>query len=769
MKNRSFICFILAAVMLLSLCACGAQAGEPAAETQPADTSAEPVSAPDVSAPSASEEIEVESAELSDVDKQLELLSAAVEQLIQPVDELPWYYTVADLDHDGNLEFIAASQHPEDRSTNLKIWTVRDDRTSLSECSVVKDPEESFPDIMTDSADTYYDPATDTWFYMFYDNVILSDTEVYTSKSAFNLKNGAISYEAFAVEHTVVENKARTVSYTDSFGDTITAAQYNASGVTNFANAERSNTSFEWLKEAEVKDHARIVESYSVFMGVRKATETFPVPMPAAFLYPEGGEAPATTPAPATVPTPTPAPAPVSLYITKNPTNETRNIGKTATFVACANTFESLAWTFVAPNGTTCTPQQFAALVPNSVVSGTNSTTITVSNVIAGMHGWGAYCTFYYRGQTARTSTAYIYIKGIDPSPTPTPGPKTGDYVGTVIEFDNSMVTVECPGIDYFMISRSICEITGELYIGADARVYYTSTNARKPTVTRCEITGKEPDQHGDFAGTVFEFNYDTVTIECPGIDYFTVSKSICEISGELYTGAPARVYYDSRWARGVHVCRCTITGKEPEPQPVYGAMSGTSYHDTAFTVYVVLANGKGLHLNGGLVTIEGGNDIEGAPCVVYYSGEPTEETIYKIVIQGFEPAPAPEPEPEPEPEPAVGTMKGVSHHDTAATIAIRLENGTMVHIRGELVTIKGGSEIEDAECVVYYKGTPNEENIFKVEISGYDPVPEPASEPLPPIEEAPAEETASEEVSADQEVSEETGAEETASEPENG
>ena len=135
-----------------------------------------------------------------------------MDKLQQPVGELPWFYAVTDLDHDGSLEFIAASQHPSDRSTNLKLWEVSKDRKALTECKVQKDEEESFPDIMTDSVDTFHVTATDTWNYLFYDNIVLSESEVYTSKSAFHLKDGVISYEAFAVEHTVVENGTRQIS-----------------------------------------------------------------------------------------------------------------------------------------------------------------------------------------------------------------------------------------------------------------------------------------------------------------------------------------------------------------------------------------------------------------------------------------------------------------------------------------------------------------------------------------------------------------------------
>ena len=57
----------------------------------------------------------------TDIDNQLSYIFSQASSLKQN-DGNTWYYTVTDLDHDGSLEFIAASQHPQDRSTNLKVW-----------------------------------------------------------------------------------------------------------------------------------------------------------------------------------------------------------------------------------------------------------------------------------------------------------------------------------------------------------------------------------------------------------------------------------------------------------------------------------------------------------------------------------------------------------------------------------------------------------------------------------------------------------------------
>ena len=292
MNSKRFLGFLLAAVLLLSLAACGAApaASAPQATAAPQPTQAQtPAPAPaEITAQPAP------ASELSDIDAQLKLILTNMDKMQQPVGELPWYYSVTDLDHDGCLEFIAASQHPADRSTNLKVWEVSSDRTALTECTVEKDAEESFPDIMTDSADTFFVEANNSWNYLFYDNVVLSDMEVYTSKSSFCMKDGVISYTAYAVEHTVVENNVRQVSYTNASGEEIDQEEYNDSGVYAFAGAQRSSTGFEWLTNSEVRDINRLTGSYAVFMGVKKATENFPVPKPAAMNAPEATAAPAT-------------------------------------------------------------------------------------------------------------------------------------------------------------------------------------------------------------------------------------------------------------------------------------------------------------------------------------------------------------------------------------------------------------------------------------------------------------------------------------------
>ena len=577
MKNYRMTAIILALIMMLSLAACGsAQASAQGQETAPAGTEAQ-------SAPAEPVAPEVP-AELSDTDAQLELICDNMDKMLQPAGELPWFYTVTDLDHDGCIELIAASQHPQDRSTNLKIWEVSSDRTALTECSVEKDEEESFPDIMSDSMDTFH-TADDTWNYLFYDNVVISDTEVYTSKSAFSMKDDVISYEAFAVEHTLVENGVRTTTHTDIEGVEITPEQYNASGVQAFEGAERSSVSFEWLTADEARDIARLTESYQVFTGLKKATEHFPVPKPAALDAPEAtaspaptqAPAPTATPAPAATPVPTEAPAPQPIYleITKNPTSEPyKTTGGTALFIASANVFDYVSWMMVSPQGLEYTPAQFSAMFPQVSISGYYGTTLSLGNLTADVSGWGAYCTFYYKGMTARTTTAYVYVTA------PKPEPKSGVKYGSVLETKYAYVSIWLDEGYSVIAEWRVVDLDGDIYIGAPATVYW---DGDPNNVTYCVIKGSQPQPvpvYGSMSGYAHEGGGGYAINLVNGTQVF-VDAWKCKVEGNFYDGCDAIVYYID-YPSGSNIYKADIYGNMGllVPDDYQGGWAGSHYYD---------------------------------------------------------------------------------------------------------------------------------------------------------------------------------------------
>ena len=132
-------------------------------------------------------------ADPADVDTQIILIHSKLEELIVKDEENEWYYTVTDLDHNGKLEFVAASQNPDDLSTSLKVWEVNEDMTALEECKLAVEEGESFPDFLTDMADTFHDVKTDSWYYLCYDNVIGGENEFSTYKTAVTLKDKELS------------------------------------------------------------------------------------------------------------------------------------------------------------------------------------------------------------------------------------------------------------------------------------------------------------------------------------------------------------------------------------------------------------------------------------------------------------------------------------------------------------------------------------------------------------------------------------------------
>ena len=559
MRYRKLTSVLLAVLMLTGAFfgAAVAQADEPA---KAAETDAAVQAAPGA-----------ENYEVSDVDTQLALFVSHIADLKQQDGELTWYYAVTDLDHDGNLEFVAASQHPADRSTNLKAWQVNTDRTDLVECSLRKDPDESFPDILTDSCDTFHDTESDTWLYLFYDNIVISDSEVYTAKSAYHLEDGVIGYDAYAVEHTKIEDGVKTVSHTDMNGIPISPEQYNAAGVNAFAGMERSNTAFDWFAADEADKLSRLADSFAVFMGIKAAPETFPVLAPAALAQPaanpEPTPAPSASPAPAATPVPAPQPAytqPIFLSITKNPTNENRTVGDTALFVANANAFDSLSWTMVSPYGGEYAVEAFSYMCPDAPISGMYSTTLSIGNVAMDMNGWGAYCTFYYGGQTARTSTAYLYVSEKKAAPVA----PAGAYSGVVTDWSYSTVTVSITGGATLSIPWSISDLTGEVYYGAPAAVLWDGK-----TVTYCYVQGN--------------------------VKSVTVTETYGSMSGTAYRNSDSTLCIYLQNGNVVYV---------------------PSYSTGGYSCFI-----------SGVVPYAGG----GASCVVFYVGSPVADNIYSVEVYG--------------------------------------------------------------------------------------------------------------------------------------
>ena len=314
--------------------------------------------------------------------EQIYLILAQFDSLKQDGGSDAWLYAVTDLDHNGRLELIAA---PAQGGMQPCVWEAGTDGKTLSACTIGRTGDQPFPAITVNNADTYYDQASDTWHYAFNAHSEVSANEVYDSKCAVSLANGAVSSEVFATSHSTFSNNAVNVAYTGKDGAAITGDAFNAAADAAYPGAVKCSTNFYWFQASEA-NASRLMDSYAAFKGALLSQK----PSPAAGAAPVAGN---------------------FLMITKNPTNESRAIGDTAWFVAEASGWTSAEWTFVSPAGQSYPASGFLSLFPAARVNGSDTGSLSISNVSAEMTGWGAYCTFRGNGgQTARSNTAYMYV-----------------------------------------------------------------------------------------------------------------------------------------------------------------------------------------------------------------------------------------------------------------------------------------------------------------------------------------------------------------------
>lgn len=315
--------------------------------------------------------------------QQIYLILAQFDTLKQDGGSDAWLYTVTDLDHNGRLELIAA---PAQGGAKPLVWEAGTDGKALAACSIADAGDRAFPCITVNNADTYYDAAGDTWHYAFNAHTAVSDNEVYDSKCAVSLKNGAVNSEVFATAHSVFSGDAVTVEYKKADGSAITGDLFNNAAAAAYPGAVACSTNFYWFSASDAKAE-RMLDSYAAFKGAVISQK----PSPAAGTTPIGNSN--------------------FLMITKNPTNEARTIGDTAWFVAEAAGWTSAEWTFISPDGKTYPASGFISLFPAARVNGSSTGSLSISNLSSDMTGWGAYCTFHGNGgQTARSNTAYLYV-----------------------------------------------------------------------------------------------------------------------------------------------------------------------------------------------------------------------------------------------------------------------------------------------------------------------------------------------------------------------
>ena len=543
----------------------------------------------------------------ADADAQIRFIYSKLSTMKQNEAKKAWSYAITDLDRNGQLELLAASEHDADHTTTLMVWEVNKSIDTMVKCVVKVEDGGSFPDIMSESADTFFDDKLDTWHYLFFDNIVLSDQEAYSLKCSVTMKDRSLSYDQYAVMHVVTNGGNQTVTYTDMEGKPITEDQFNAAGVSAFPSQSRSGTNFDWFAYDEIS-LTRLSDSYAVFIG-----EKMPV-KPA--------------------PTPKPAPGPSFLMITKNPTNEVRSVGETAWFVAGANTWDSLTWTFVSPGGAEDSPEDFLA-GSGASISGATGTTLAISKLESWMSGWGVYCTFRFQGQSARTSTAWITVNDA-------PQPTTNCMSGTVTDALMSTVTIALDNGTTVQPLRDICSVSGDLNIGCRCDVYYQGSQPSTDNLTYVYIYGSSPQPaYGSMGGTITDasMNYFTVALDGGGSLY--LSQQLANmVYGSMTIGCRCDVLYYGDTPTEDNVYEVDVYGTDPPepeppepPEPVSGSMSGTAYEGGGGYA-IDLENGDQVYVDAWKCSVEG-QFYDGCGAVVYYNDYPSSDNIYSATLFG--------------------------------------------------------------------------------------------------------------------------------------
>ena len=542
----------------------------------------------------------------ADAQAQTSLIFSHFDTLRQDESSKPWFYAVTDLDRNGRLELLAASEHDVSRTTTLAAWEVSADGTALVACPADIQEGESFPDIVSDNADCFYDAGADTWNYLFYDNIILSEQEAYAVKCSVNLTDGVFSYRQYALEHVVTDGDRQTVEFLDLTGGAISLDQYNAAGVNAFAGKERSGANLDWFSAAEASAE-RLADSYAVFNGEKQPAKSTR----------DGGSGSGGN----------------FMTITKDPTNESHSEGDTAWFVSGADVWNYLTWTFVAPGGAECSAADFAARFPNCTVGGAGGTVLSIAGVTRDMDGYGVYCTFRYKGQTARTSTAWLYV-----SATPAPVP-TKKMSGTVTEAMMSTLTIYLDNGRTVQPLWDICSVDGNFEIGCRCDVYYQGTAPSNGNLTYVYIYGTQPEpSYGTMDGFIADGTTNYVTIDLGYGGTLYISRDLVNVVwGDLSIGAACTVYYYGEYPTDNNVYQVDVYGGEPEPS--YGTMDGFVADGTTNYVTVTLDSGDSVYVGRELVNVVWGDLSIGAGCTVYYYGDyPTSDNVYQVDVYGTEP-----------------------------------------------------------------------------------------------------------------------------------
>lgn len=219
---RKYGCLLLT---LLCLTGCGA-APAPSEPTAPAET--DPVS---TQQPSQTEPVS-DTVTPANCDAQLQLIAENAALWIGDTEETaePYFYAVTDLDQNGRLEIIQSVCQGTGLFTYTKLWEAAPEGTALLPCQFPWEEGSSQPDVITDPDQVYFDEATNTYSYIFRDELRNGAAEHVQSLIALSLADGEVTTTLLGQSHILYEdsNPHPVTTYIDAQGNDIDEAAYHA-------------------------------------------------------------------------------------------------------------------------------------------------------------------------------------------------------------------------------------------------------------------------------------------------------------------------------------------------------------------------------------------------------------------------------------------------------------------------------------------------------------------------------------------------------------
>lgn len=198
------------------------------------------------------------------VSAQTDLLYAYLKALNVETAEQHYLYAVTDLDGNGRLELIAAS---EIESEYVTYGVIVEADEGFETATVIELAEGMrMPEVLVSQTQAYQ--TADGLNYVFADA-----QEGGSTLYAVELKAGKLSEKKIAEITTEVVNGYMASTYKNVAGDILDPNGYEKAPETFFSGAEKTAVKFDWFTLAEAQSAQRLTDSYAVFTGELEQAE----------------------------------------------------------------------------------------------------------------------------------------------------------------------------------------------------------------------------------------------------------------------------------------------------------------------------------------------------------------------------------------------------------------------------------------------------------------------------------------------------------------